>query len=199
MLKLFCPANLKKIQRNPFQYPNRHTPTLNEIRLAWNETILYSIIRLFCHDLQINEGEKDRLDDAQVQSVAEYIAGACRYLEIGEVMAFFVRLKGGVYPLGYGRISPACITGALNSFLKERQGIMTVLEARRSAEEAEERFLQAVKECVSHEKYRELLAANPDGARLFEEWAEKKLQNDSTFSKKVWRDKFDELILHRKP
>lgn len=113
-------------------------PTLNVLKSAYGLIETASWIAVLLSDLNSKYGGADKMEQAQIEDVAQVIAANYGHLKATELMVFLSRFKAGMYERFYGRMDPMVITNSLKSYNDNRLRDMDTA-LRREAEANRER------------------------------------------------------------
>lgn len=110
----FNPANNGRFAAYPERCLTGSAPTLTDLRLAYPGAahIQWTIAQLMAFQENVNIPNK--MSTYQLEACAQAVCDSFAYLKTTELMLFFTRLAGGLYPVQwYGSVSPDKIIAAL--------------------------------------------------------------------------------------
>lgn len=115
--------------RDPRHAVECQAPMLCVIDAAYGVNAAAVWLAPHLRDLCIYCGVRDKLNEQQLEKVAEIIRYEFGYLKASEMMLFFWRFKAGCYGRFYGIVDPLIIMDALrNGFVPERNRMLEKIE-----------------------------------------------------------------------
>lgn len=154
-VRKFTPDNWESSSRQPTKCVTCNSPTLTDINLAYGDgrsiAWLMSQLQVFQERLNV----PNKMSVFEVETCAQTIHDNYHHLKTTELMLFFARLLGGMYPVDWhGYVTTTKIVTALREhFMPWRNNLLYLQEKQESERRAEE---NAKKPKLSWEEYCEL-------------------------------------------
>jgi hypothetical protein len=154
-LKSFSPDKQKVICLNLEDCYNGKYPTLVRLKETYGNDVILSWLMIQINDLSEYTSTK-KIDIRQIEELAASILVSYRYMNIAQIMLFFLRFKSGEYGKFYGTVDALVIADAFSSFCLTRAREVSDFETieNRRIEKIKKEWQE--KYCVSREKYEEL-------------------------------------------
>ena len=148
----FSPDNWEAGSRKPTKCVTCNAPSLVEINLAYGEgrSVAWLMAQLQTFQEKLNVPNK--MSVYEVETCAQTIHDHFYHLKTTELMLFFARLLGGMYPVEWhGYVTPTKIVSALREhFLPWRGELLHKIELQEQKRHAQQ---EASKPTVSWEEY----------------------------------------------
>lgn len=157
-IQAFNPDVQFKVVRDEVDCYFGDVPTLEQLNEAYmsNTAQQWLVGQLF--NLSEFVGARDKLNDSQLEQLAEIIVIKYPFLRVTEMMLFFFNFKAGKYAEFYGTVDPLAITKSLGVFCRDRN--VSKYKMERAFEESK---LQAAKsKAITREEYCKMMGYDPE-------------------------------------
>lgn len=141
--------------QHPTQCLTCSSPTLNDIKLAYGDGNSIAWIIYLLTFFQENINVPNKMSKYQIETCAQSIFDTYYHLKATELMLFFARLAGGMYPVEWhGYVTPTKIFTALREhFMPWRNNLLWKIDRQNQERKAKEEAQQPV---CTWEEYRRM-------------------------------------------
>ncbi len=157
----FNPDNWEKGARQPTKCVSCNSPTLTDINLAYGEghSVAWLMAQLTVFQEKLNVPNK--MTTYEIETCAQTIHDHFHYLKATELMLFFARLLGGMYPVEWhGYVTPTKIVSALReNFMPWRNDLLYKIEKQEEIQRREAALHDP--EAVTYEEWCRLRGKDP--------------------------------------
>lgn len=129
-------------------------PTLKTLGAAYGDALPDVWVSTQIHALSEDCGCKDKMTPQQVRSTARTIVAVFGYLNVVELMHFFLLFRAGEYGRFYGSVDGLVITEALQAFVRQRRDRISGFEAEAEAEKRKAQWERQRKYAISYEEWK---------------------------------------------
>ena len=155
----FAPDNWERGSRQPTKCLTCSAPTLTDINLAYGEgrSVAWLMAQLEMFQFKLNVPNK--MSKFEIETCAQTIHDNYHHLKTTELMLFFARLLGGMYPVDWhGYVTPTKIVSALREhFMPWRNDLLYKIEKQQEDERRKEEGSQPK---VTWEEYCQMKGIN---------------------------------------
>lgn len=151
----FSKQNVSAGAQHPTKCVTCHSPTLTYINLAYGDGNAIAWLIYHLTFFQENVNVPNKMSPYQIETCAQSIFETFHHLKATEIMLFFARLAGGMYPVDWhGYITPTKIVSALREhFMPWRNNLLYKIEQQERERKAKE---EAAKPTVTWEEYKRM-------------------------------------------
>jgi len=137
-----------------------NAPTLKRVGRECGDEFVVAWLCKQLHEYVKTLSTADQLSTDDIQNLALVIYSAYSSLNLAEVMLFFSRLAAGIYGIvGYNSVRGENITARIRQFLEDRRRELDRYERECERMERAAEYERRRKYAVSHQEYKQMLAA----------------------------------------
>ena len=130
-----------------------NVPKLSTIANAYDSDAAINWLKIQFENLNDFVGVREKMQLYQLNELATLFFSECYYLNISEVMLFFIKLKRGEFGEFYGCIDPLKIMSAKNEFISQRMLALQKDEEERLKEQRKEMLKKWDEECITYDEF----------------------------------------------
>ena len=136
----FSKENVAAGAQHPTKCVTCSAPTLTYINLAYGDGMALAWLIYHLAFFQENINVQNKMSKYQIETCAQVIYDNFHHLKVTELMLFFARLAGGMYPVDWhGYITPTKIVSALRDyFMPWRNDLLYKIERQEQERRQEE-------------------------------------------------------------
>lgn len=131
-----------------------NVPKLSTIANAYdNDAAAINWLKIQFENLNDFVGVREKMQLHQLNELSTLFYSECYYLNISEVMLFFIKLKRGEFGEFYGCIDPLKIMSAKNEFISQRRLALQKDEEERLKEQRKEMLKKWDEESITYDEF----------------------------------------------